>query len=198
MFKLIVISPETTVANEHQTIQRLVDAGLQDFHLRKPGFSVEDMILFLSGLPEASLRHVVLHSHLSLINEFPLRGIHCTGSGRDEFYALEDAPVQKSISVHGFCEAALVNDTFAYAFLSPVFDSISKPGYQQGYQFDALRNFLDRPLPTDFIALGGVSLQNLPECKSLGFNGAALLGSIWGSSDPVAQFERFVSIAQGL
>jgi len=198
MFKVIVISQPNNVEGEQETLVSLFKAGLQYFHLRKPDSSIAEMRTFISSIPQEYHNRIVLHSHYSLVTEYQLRGIHCTAKGRDEFFEYEELPVQKSISVHGFCEAGAVDQSFAYAFLSPVFDSISKPGYQQGYHHDALQQFLARPHKTDFIALGGVTLNNIQLCKQLGFIGVAMIGGIWGNPNSVVRFENILRVAQNL
>jgi len=39
--------------------------------------------------------------------------------------------------------------------------------------------------PQKLFALGGVEAENIAELASLGFNGAAVLGAVWHSPDPV-------------
>ena len=67
-----------------------------------------------------------------------------------------------------------------YVFLSPIYDSISKEGYSSAYPFDTLQKAQQAGIiDSKVIALGGISLEHLPEIASLGFGGAALLGDIW-------------------
>lgn len=77
-----------------------------------------------------------------------------------------------------------------YAFLSPIFDSISKEGYAAA-DFD--RGQLRVTLAAcsfPVVALGGITVAKLPEAKALGFAGAAVIGSVWQANDPVAAFEE--------
>ncbi|KAF5841151.1 thiamine phosphate synthase superfamily [Dunaliella salina] len=85
-----------------------------------------------------------------------------------------------------------------YAFLSPIFDSISKKGYAAA-KFDPvqLRTLLQehgKQLPV--IALGGISAENCLQALDMGFQGVAVLGSIWEAQDPVAEMERFMQQLQ--
>ncbi len=71
-------------------------------------------------------------------------------------------------------------DRFDYVLMSPVYDSISKQGYRSGYSQETLRQAqAEGIINRKVVALGGISEANLPEIKSLGFGGAALLGDIW-------------------
>jgi thiamine-phosphate pyrophosphorylase len=69
----------------------------------------------------------------------------------------------------------------AYATLSPVFASASKPGYGPALTVAA---FAALPLPT--WALGGVDASNAPDCLANGASGVAVMGAIMRAGDPAA------------
>ena len=80
------------------------------------------------------------------------------------------------------------------AFLSPVFDSISKNGYKSKFT-DRLNKFTQiKPelIATikgkNMVALGGVDTDKLELLKRVGFKGVATLGAIWHSKKPVEKF----------
>jgi thiamine-phosphate pyrophosphorylase len=65
-----------------------------------------------------------------------------------------------------------------YVTLSPIYNSISKPGYNSSFDlFDAqLLSALKRQ---KVIALGGVTPDKFQQLHDAGFAGAALLGYVW-------------------
>lgn len=83
----------------------------------------------------------------------------------------------------------------SYAFLSPIFDSISKEGYSAA-RFDRreLRHVLQCPFPV--VALGGITPENIQDTEHMGFAGAAVIGSVWQAKDPTAAWERLHQAAQ--
>lgn len=83
----------------------------------------------------------------------------------------------------------------SYAFLSPIFDSISKEGYKAA-RFDQheLRQVLTE-CHFPVVALGGIS-DNVQEAYHMGFAGVAVIGSIWQANDPVGAWERLHQAAQ--
>jgi thiamine-phosphate pyrophosphorylase len=86
-----------------------------------------------------------------------------------------------------------------YAFLSPVFDSISKPGYPAaGFTSAEVRRVASAPGAVPLIALGGVTEGNLAAAAGLGFAGAAVLGGVWHRADPVAAVEALLRVCRGL
>jgi thiamine-phosphate pyrophosphorylase len=72
-----------------------------------------------------------------------------------------------------------------WATLSPVYPSVSKPGYGPALGSAALAG---APLPT--WALGGVDAENAAGCLESGAAGVAVLGAVMRSPDPAAAFAK--------
>ena len=69
---------------------------------------------------------------------------------------------------------------FNYVFLSPVFDSVSKHGYNSMFSSEEIIDFFKKnPLYTKVIALGGLSMENIDTALLMGFEGAAVMGALW-------------------
>lgn len=84
------------------------------------------------------------------------------------------------------------------SFLSPIYGSISKPGYEAAFpDADALASAL-AGARYPVLALGGVTPDKFEELRELGFAGAALLGAVWQAPDPVAAFEAALRQAEAL
>jgi thiamine-phosphate pyrophosphorylase len=124
MFKLIILSQPDFHNGEIATLVSLFENGLELFHLRKPSSTEYEMKAYIDQIPKIYHNRIILHSNYSLAMVCVIKGIHCTSKGRDEFYEYEDFPIQKSVSTHGFCEAGMVDESFAYAFISPIFNII--------------------------------------------------------------------------
>lgn len=82
----------------------------------------------------------------------------------------------------------------------PVFRSISKAGHGPGpWDRDELRRLLagrtECERRTAVYALGGATAANLGEVSHLGFDGAAVLGAVWRTADPVAAFRDLQAAA---
>jgi thiamine-phosphate pyrophosphorylase len=80
----------------------------------------------------------------------------------------------------------------AYATLSPIFESPSKPGYGPALGPDALR---DAPLPV--LALGGVDPTNAAACLAAGAAGVAVMGGVMGADDPEAAVRDLLTALEG-
>jgi thiamine-phosphate pyrophosphorylase len=199
--ELIVISPPTTATHEVAVVTEMLAAGLARFHVRKPAWEQAEMAAYLAEIPRQYHAQLVLHSHHALVAAMGLGGAHLTAASR----AAGTIPRLRagqtlSTSFHSLAEIRQHRRRYDYVFLSPVFDSISKDNY--GAAFDlievaaALRGLRE---PATFaprvLALGGVDAARLAAVRQVGFAGAALLGAIWQSPDPVAAFRRVRALA---
>jgi thiamine-phosphate pyrophosphorylase len=194
---LIVISPPETYSDEHKTLTILFNQGLEIFHLRKPDYSYDDMETYITSIPVEFHPRIVIHSHYLLANRYNLKGIHLTEKAR------KDKNIGKvlktlgnkslSASFHHLDELKRNRRRYDYVFLSPVFDSISKSGYKSNFDLSTIRKDIQlinthHKHPLNIIALGGINAENIGLIKKTGFAGAALLGAVWESDDPLSTF----------
>ena len=185
----IILSTPTEIENEFSQVNTLFEGGLTHFHLRKPDFSKQEVEEYLKNIKPIYLKRVVLHSHHSLIKKYNLKGIHLRGAdlqllSKDALKIvvkdLQKRGFTASASLHSFEEIENLPCCLDYAFLSPIFQSISKQDYPSTFTKDELVNFFQqRKSKTPIVALGGVREDNLTTLQQIGFVGIALLGSIW-------------------
>ncbi len=188
---LILIAPENDIPNEIEILHQFFQEGLQYYHLRKPTKNYQAHCDYLNQIDEQYHNRIVVHHFHELINEFNLKGIHFTEQKRIDhidnpgqyFKGLSMFGKTISSSFHKPEDLANCEFEFDYHFLSPVFSSISKEGYE-GKSFDV--NHIDKRI----IALGGITTQNIPKALNLGYNGVAVLGSVWKSNSPITAFKK--------
>ncbi len=182
---LVIISSPVAVEKEAEKINELFKMGLKVLHLRKPNSTKEEIGSLLNQIKPLFYERISLHQHHSLANFFGIRRLHFTSMEREKAIGLDKSNCTISCSIHSVEEYNnLPNKTFDYCFLSPVFTSTSKPNYE-GKIFDLSK--ADKTKTTKIIALGGISSQNCNKPKEIGFNGIALLGSIW-NENPMESF----------
>ena len=175
--ELIVITLEKILEDETIAINRLFSEGLQTLHLRKPDSSLETLRLILTGIDASYHERIVLHDHFLLTEEFNLKGVHLNRRN-------SQPPVNQRISVSKSCHKLNEleeSQTYNYVFLSPIFNSISKEGYNRAFTEEELieaRN--SGRIYSKVYALGGISLKEIKQAAVYGFGGVAVLGSLWG------------------
>src|SRR5690606_13221297 len=85
--KLILISlPEKiNIDSEIDLLNNFFESGLKVFHLRKPSFSKEETIQFLTKISSDHLKKIVLHQHHTLVQNIGLKGIHLPEKLRNSY-----------------------------------------------------------------------------------------------------------------
>lgn len=190
---MIVITNPIQIADEISTIHSIFENGLELLHVRKPNFSEEDMITFITEIKSDLRKQLVLHSHHQLASGFGINRIHFSESKRKkkDRLALETYKTKGfhlSASVHSIADFNALESVFEYAFLSPVFPSISKTGYSSETDlFEAVKNRTNYAIK--LIALGGIESKNIKQTLENGFDDAVLLGTIWNSTNPIENFK---------
>ncbi len=194
--KIIVISPQVSIKGEVDTVISLFEAGLDLLHVRKPGYSKKRIENYIQKIPKKYWNKIVIHSHHTLALKYNFKGIHLTRKDRKkEFITAMKIKYLKffktdltiSVSYHNLANLYENSEEFDYVFLSPVFDSISKSGYQSGFNFHSLKVAMSKTTLKVF-AIGGIELNRIDKIQNLGFEGIALVGTIWQSNDKVKDF----------
>jgi len=190
---LIVVSNPVALPNEAKCINHLFDEGLELFHLRKPNGSEDEIKQLIQEINPEYYSKLVLHQYHCLAKGYGVNRLHFTAisrqnSGKTEIHNLKTNLTHLSTSIHSLEEYKYVSNDFDYTFLGPVFDSISKQNYKAVDFKDHLR--FEEKRHVKLIGIGGISVLNFDEPLSWGFDGVAVLGSIWESENPVEEFVK--------
>lgn len=201
---MIVISNPISVTNEINIIHSLFEEGLMLFHVRKPYFGISQMKQFLLKINANYRDRLVLHSHYDLAEELGINRIHFSESKRKVTLLLPiNLPFAQhttkgfrlSTSVHTIENFNELDNSFEYAFLAPVYPSISKENYSSKVnQFEAIKS--RNNYSTSLVALGGIESKNIKKTLKNGFDEVALLGTIWNRNNPIENFKSCQKIVQ--
>ena len=173
----IVITSPGFLQGEADFIDRLFNHGLDRLHLRKPGADIGECRRLLDGISREWLPRIVVHDNFGLCREYGLGGVHL--NGRDPM-APPNHEGSVSRSCHSLEEMSRYKGECDYLTLSPIFNSISKQGYMAAFESEQLAAARDSGLiDSRVMALGGVTLENIPRVRELGFGGVAILGDVW-------------------
>lgn len=185
---MIVFTNPTAVRNEISIIHSLFENGLELLHVRKPDYSETEMISFLTAIAIDFRNQLVLHSHHNLANSFGINRLHNPKEVKEIVNPIF------STSTHSIAEFNALEENYSYAFLSPVYPSISKQGYTSTENhLEAIKERSN--FNTKLVALGGISAENIAETLKKGFDEVALLGTIWNSTNPLENFKKCQQIA---
>jgi len=192
---MIVITNPSSIANEISIIESLFEEGLSLLHIRKPDFSELEMAQFIHQIRLEFRSKLALHNHHELAEDFGINRIHFSEKDRKNSFPIRQHQKILSTSTHSMEDFNSLENDFDYAFLSPVYKSISKVDYHPKENlFEALKRRTNHKIKV--IALGGIDAKNIKETLENGFDDVALLGTIWNNENPIKQFKLCQKIAQ--
>ena len=188
-FQLLVVSPEDLFPEEASWLNKLFEAGLSNFHLRKPGWSFRQLLHFARQIDACFHSRMMVHYEERLLQEVAFRGVH---------YRVPALPAIKpgfcvSGGLHNWQEFQQLESRLDYALLSPFFSSISKKGYAANSRLWQIPAGAQQ---RKVYALGGIKAGNLKSVYSLGFGGAAVLGAIWERGNPLQAYGELMEEVQ--
>ncbi len=181
------------IRHEAEHVNALFRAGLDQFHLRKPGQDAARWTRLLQEIRPEYRPRVVVHGHYGMRSAYGLHGIHFSAgwlregllsAGRRRWTLLRQRPLWVSATFHSLEGLADAPSSIRQLWLSPVFQTISERSVGTGFDPRELAKALpalDRPVH----ALGGLNAETAVEARELGFRGVVLQGLLWRAKDPV-------------
>lgn len=181
---LMVVTLPGLQQDEARYINALFEAGLERLHLRKPDLPEAALHTLMDAVDERHYHRIAWHQSHHLAIRYASKRLHFPEWMRlrhrpEVWQLLQAEQCTLSTSIH---KPALLPDCFSYAFAGPVFDSISKPGYNAATDVDAMLKHATR------VALGGITAANCNQLQVAGIQNIAVCGAVWQNTDPVAAF----------
>lgn len=184
--KLIIITSPLEYEHEFNLLHEMAETDVFAIHLRKPDWNIEEQADFLDACSDFLKEKLVIHQFPEHASEFNLKGWH-----RNSTTEFQETKHGSPISAAWHMQDSAPFKSCDYVLCSPIFESISKPGYGPVNQY-AVNMMMAKCLtweqetrstdgvskPTK-IALSGIKPELVPESYMLGFDGVAVMGYIW-------------------
>ncbi|MDJ1486203.1 thiamine phosphate synthase [Cytophagaceae bacterium YF14B1] len=193
---LIVLSSPEAIEKEAQIVNALFEEGLSVFHCRKPQWSADQVVELIQGIALPYRSQITIHQHHELAKELGLQRLHYTEANRKAVIQTElslrrQKGITLSTSLHQLSDYNTTAQQFDYVFYGPVFNSISKQGYTAVVS-DDFRLPSRQSTQAKRIGLGGIDETNIHQAVAYGFEGVAVLGTLW--TQPQKAVQRFRSL----
>lgn len=180
---LIAVTPPLPHPSHPARIAELLDSGWHRVHVRYPEADEATVERILRAVPAHLRPRLTLHSHFRLASVGLAGGIHLNRRW-PSLPAGEAGMVSRSCHSIAEIEAAETEGVYSYVTLSPLFESISKPGYGCGSTLlEEYRELHRDQNRLAVIGLGGVTPGNLPQVEAAGFAGAAMLSAAFPANE---------------
>ena len=135
---------------------------------------------------------VTVHNDIDAAAMADAGGVHLPSGGSPAAARLRLPGALIGASAHSAEEAsALLSVGADYVTVSPVFLTVSKPGYGPALGTDGLARIVAR-VAGPVIALGGVTAANAASCRAAGAQGVAVMGEVMRAADPRAAVEAIL------
>ncbi len=199
--QLILLTHPQEQPKETISVNHFFEAGLTRLHIHKPDLNPTALKDYIGAIDEKWHPNIVLHAYPNnLGNEHPLniipyklKGIHQPERVRQEAMPLPDKFKVVSTSFHYINDMLDCKGDYEYLFISPVFNSISKQGYEAAFNLDDIKKALEI-CQHQVIALGGIAADKIEQAKTLGFYGVGVLGGVWNVDKPMEALKELLDV----
>ncbi|MEM7162465.1 MAG: thiamine phosphate synthase [Bacteroidota bacterium] len=200
--ELRVITHPDFYDGEAEQINAMLKDGLGLIHIRKPKWTYDQIMSLLEEIHEFYHEHVVIHQMHDMGKEFGLAGVHLKSTERDRMNdeqldewlsQWKERGCKVSTAIHNMDEFDRFYSRFNLLTVSPVFESIMKPGYRS--EIDWLRILKDREL-SKVMAIGGVSVDTIRHIAKLNFGACGAMGAIWKEGIPFENYKKLKNICE--
>lgn len=195
--KIVVYTLPYELAHESKKIDELFRAGLQELHLRKPGYSKKEYVSLLNAIDTKYHDRLVLHHHFSLAKKYRVKGIHTSPDyfdglfGKIKLLALGNLEnIKISTTIVDITKLKNTSDIFEAIFVGPLYKKYSEGNIKSNFDtFEMKKAISNTKIKT--YAMGGINLKNQRRVESLGFSGLILQSGIWKSDNVLNAFNAF-------
>jgi len=157
-------------------IERNLAAGVEFIQIREKDLSARellDLTLAALDLPNPAGAKILVNSRADVALAAGAAGVHLPADAIPPRRFRELGPLLIGVSCHSLEELVRAEQEGAdMAVFSPIFPSISKPGYGPALGLEALREAA-RAVRIPVFALGGVTAENAALCVAAGAAGVA-------------------------
>ena len=198
--KFILLTHPKEQANETTLLNTFFEEGLETLHLHKPDYVVAQLQEYLNKIDTRWHPKIVLHAYPpNLDTHHPLneitanlKGIHLPERVRMEAMPLPDKFKVVSTSFHHLKDLLACEGNYEYLFISPIFNSISKQGYQAAFELNDLADAISRS-KYPVIGMGGIATDKMQTVRDLGFAGVGVLGGVWQADSPLETLKKLLA-----
>jgi thiamine-phosphate pyrophosphorylase len=188
---LLVITDRRSAARPlEETVAAALRGGCRWLSLREKDLAHGERVALLERIVALGRLHgatITVHGDVEAAAAAGADGVHLSvGSSPEQARARLGKRALIGLSVHSAIEAAAADPAADYVTLSPIFGSISKPGYGPALGVRGLAGAVGSTR-VPIVALGGIAADNLGPCLAAGAAAVAVTGAVMmAAADPEA------------
>ncbi len=168
-------------------VEAALMGGVKALQLREKDLPDDELIKLGIQLRTLTSNHeakLIINSRADIAQKISADGVHLTETSPKANEIKNSFPdLIIGASTHSLEKAHLAETQGAdYITFSPIYETPSKTSYGPPQGLDTLRQ-VTQAVRLPVLALGGITLNRVPECMEQGAFGVALISDIWSSSN---------------
>lgn len=176
--KLVIMTKSTFFVEEDKILTMLFEAGLESLHISKTSPNSLYMERLLTLIPSEYHRKISIHNQFSLKDGYTLRGIHLDNNGittPSRYRGVVSATCDDIMNLRRMKKE--VDYVFLKNYRLPNEKSEDNEHVLSDLEIAEARRqgLIDKRV----FAMGGVTLQDIPLIKDLGFGGVVIRNDLW-------------------
>jgi len=200
--ELRVITHPDYFNGEAEHINAMLKDGLAVVHIRKPRWTYDQIMSLMEEIHEFYHEHVVVHQMHDMAKDFGMAGVHLKSTERESMSEEQlaewleqwkERACKVSTAIHNIEEFERFYKDFNLLTVSPVFESIMKPGYRSEIDWVSLLKEKDL---SKVMAIGGISAETIPLIAPMKFGACGAMGAIWKEGNPLENYQQLKSVCE--
>ena len=185
------------VVDSSEWLKKLLPLGVSTIQLRskdKNIAEVEEEIKASVAIAESYKARLFINDYWLLAIKHGAYGVHLGQEDLDtaDLVQIHQAGLRLGVSTHSLDEVnRALSIEPSYLAFGPIYPTSSKPMAFVPQGLKKLKAWCER-LDYPVVAIGGISLERMPEVLATGVNGVAMISAITQAKDPIAATREFL------
>lgn len=203
MESLMAILPDHLLDNEYEVLLTLFESGLDDLYFRREMTRKDILDVYEHIPPQFHNRLILPLTAAQWRYETGFKRYHVKEKQRGleglYFEKEEMGDYRFSTAIHCYSDMEILNDRYEMILVSPLFNSMSKPGYTAMCASERMK-FENSSGSIRKIGLGGINLESMTQFPEVvqSFDGIALMSGLWQEKNMHSTFLKIRKLWKGI
>jgi hydroxymethylpyrimidine kinase/phosphomethylpyrimidine kinase/thiamine-phosphate diphosphorylase len=188
------------IVDSSHWLEKLLPLGVKTIQLRikdKEGVELENEIKRSVALAKKYQANLFINDYWELAIRYNAHGVHLGQEDLDtaNIEMIHNSGLYLGISTHSDAEVARAHALKpSYIAFGPIFPTTSKVMSSPAQGIDQLKRLRHQLLNYPLVAIGGITLERLPEVLATHVDGIAVISAITQAEDPIAMTKKLMAV----
>jgi hydroxymethylpyrimidine kinase/phosphomethylpyrimidine kinase/thiamine-phosphate diphosphorylase len=188
------------IVDSSHWLEKLLPLGVKTIQLRikdKEGVELENEIKRSVALAKKYQANLFINDYWELAIRYNAHGVHLGQEDLDtaNIEMIHNSGLYLGISTHSDAEVARAHALKpSYIAFGPIFPTTSKVMSSPAQGINQLKRLRHQLLNYPLVAIGGITLERLPEVLATHVDGIAVISAITQAEDPIAMTKKLMAV----